>query len=137
MIAQFAGFNIKLGEADDIKIEWDKIQADNDSAAKKIAICKKGFEALEKLMAAIKNVDDEGEITICYPNYGAVFSTSIKSPSFGTFAHNAFRSVAILFYIDKWLARLADNDPKEFLTGFSKTEDEDGEDQESGYGGGY
>lgn len=137
MIAQFAGFNIKLGEADDIKIEWDKIQAGNDNIAKKIAICKKGFEALEKLMAAIKNVDDEGEITICYPNYGAVFSTSIKSPSFGTFAHNVFRTAAILYYFDKWLNMFAENDKKEFLTGFSETGDEDKESGDGGYGGGY
>ena len=72
MISQITGYNLKLGEADDIKIDWDKIKP-NDDDAKKIAICKKGFEALEKIMAAMKTVDDEGELTVCYPGYGAVF----------------------------------------------------------------
>ena len=72
MISQITGYNLKLGEADDIKIDWDKIKP-HMTDDKKIAICKKGFEALEKIMAAMKTVDDEGELTVCYPDYGAVF----------------------------------------------------------------
>jgi len=60
-------------------------------------------------MGVMKNVDDEVEVTVCYPGYGAVLSASAKSKSLGTFVHNAFRICVVLGYAYHFLGPLASN----------------------------
>ena len=113
--------NVDLGDADEIKIEWDKIKPAGEREAANIAVCKRGFEACEKLMNAMKDVNDEAEINVCYPDYGAVFGVSIKSQSLGTFAANVTRVMACSFYEDKFLRRYAENNSKEFMANYSNS----------------
>lgn len=66
-------------------------------------------------MGVMKNVDDEMEVTVCYPGYGAVFSASAKSKSLGTFVHNAFRICVVTVYESDFLGDIASNEKDEWL----------------------
>lgn len=116
MVESSTGEVFKLSEADDIKIDYDKIKVSEDGEKELIANLKKSFELVENLNSVMKNADDEAEITLCLPDYGAVFSASIKSAGLGTFAHNILR-VFTFFVYKKQFGRVAENDSNEWTTG--------------------
>ena len=75
----------------------------------------------------MKDVQDEAEVTVCYPGYGAVGTASIKSQSLGSFAANITRVMACNFYQDDILDRFVENDYKEWMANYSKEGDGDEE----------
>lgn len=116
MVESATGEVFKLSEADDIKIDYDNIKVSEDDDKEVIANLKKSFELVENLNSFMKNADDEAEITVCLPNYGAVFSSSIKSAGLGTFAHNILRVFAFFIYKEQF-GCVAENDSNEWTTG--------------------
>lgn len=103
MINGSTGINFKLSEADQIKIDFDKIKSESESNAEKIAHCKTGYDANQTLIEAMKNVDNEIELSICLPDYGAVLTASAKSEGLGKFAENSFSALINCAYKEKWL----------------------------------
>ena len=59
-------------------------------------------------------MDDEIELNICYPDYGAVFNASLKSTSLGTFANNALRALMCVYSYNR-IRHYTDQDYKEYM----------------------
>ena len=118
---------INLAKGSAMKIDFDKIKSDGaKSTTDKLGKCKFGYEANCTLMEAMKNVDNEVEVTVCYPGYGSVFTAKLKSEtSVGPFAQSAFNTFINLMYARKYIEKHAENPIKEWCAGYVPNDDSD------------
>ena len=82
-----------LIKADDINMTWNGLDFDDDEDKKKEIDWLKEVYSNNFILRenVLENIDDEFEVTVCYPGYGAVFNLAAKSTSLGTFVSNAFK----------------------------------------------